>query len=109
MIQVVKKSLWSVALLLTSLTGYAQTDVTKSYLNNPSFEDDSNLCTSSSSNKVTNSSDGLRGWNIAPQGWTHTTPGVSLLISADCFTDNNFGKTNIKRLCGKSKINIGYH
>ncbi len=96
MIQSLKKCLWSAALLLTSLTGYAQTDVTKSYLNNPSFEDDSNLCTSASSNKVTNSSDGLRGWDIAPQGWTRTTPSVSLLISADCFTDNNFGKTTIK-------------
>ena len=71
----------------------AQTDVTADYLENPSFEADSGNCTAQSANKVENSADGLRGWNISPAGWTTATPGVSLLLSADCFTDNNFGKT----------------
>lgn len=71
----------------------AQTDVTTDYLENPSFEADSGKCTAQSTNKVTNSADGLRGWDISPAGWTTATPGVSLLLSADCFTDNNFGKT----------------
>lgn len=82
-----------------SLTGlsYAQEDVTATYLNNPSFEADAGLCTQDSEDKVTESSDGLRGWNIKPSGWNITPPseGKSLLINKDCFTDNGFGPTTI--------------
>ena len=78
---------------LAGTTAGAQTDVTEAYLENPSFEADAATCTDLSAQKVTNSADGLRGWNISPAGWSVTSPGVSLLISADCFTDNNFGKT----------------
>ncbi len=81
-------------LLLTGTADIqAQTDVTDLYLANPSFEADAASCTLSSPQKVTNNADGLRGWNIRPQGWSTTSPGVSLLVSPECFTDNNFGKT----------------
>ena len=74
---------------------HGQTDVTSDFLANPSFEADTEACTPSSPQTVNNSADGLRGWNIAPTGWHTTNPNVALLISADCFTDNNFGKTGI--------------
>lgn len=76
---------------------YAKEDITESYLTNPSFENDAKLCTESSANKVSESSDGLRGWNIVPDGWLVTPPsgGKSYLITKDCFTDNEFGKTDI--------------
>ena len=74
---------------------YGQEDVTAKYLTNPSFEADAEACTPGSSLAVTNSADGLRGWNIKPAGWEFTAADVSLLISKDCFTDNNFGKTDI--------------
>ncbi|MCR5820093.1 MAG: hypothetical protein K6F94_03985 [Bacteroidaceae bacterium] len=68
----------------------AQTDVTSMYLSDPSFEN------VTKGTQVTKQSDGLRGWNISSmQGWTTTIPETQLLISADCFTDNNFGKTDI--------------
>ena len=82
------------ALALCSAT-YGQEDVTSVYLTNPSFEADASSCTASSSSVVNNSSDGLRGWNISPTGWETTNPGVALLINKDCFTDNNFGKTEM--------------
>lgn len=81
--------------VLAGMEAAAQTDVTEAYLENPSFEADSAACTDLSDQKVTNSADGLRGWEISPAGWTVTSPGVSLLINADCFTDNNFGKTTM--------------
>lgn len=80
--------------MLCSAT-YGQEDVTSAYLTNPSFEADASSCTTSSSLAVVNSADGLRGWNISPTGWEATNPGVALLISKDCFTDNNFGKTGM--------------
>lgn len=89
------KCLWLGLTLTGMATGYAQTDVTEQYLANPSFEADAASCTASSPQKVTNNADGLRGWNLSPQGWSATSPGVSLLISPDCFTDNNFGKTSV--------------
>lgn len=88
--------LLSLLFTLCATTIMAQTDVTELYLTNPSFEADAGACTNASSAKVTNSADGLRGWNLsAITGWTTTSPGTQLLISDDCFTDNNFGKTAI--------------
>ena len=72
-----------------------QTDITSEFLANPSFEADAEACVTTSPDIVNNSADGLRGWNIAPQGWHTTNPGVALLINDGCFTDNNFGKTDI--------------
>lgn len=65
-------------------------DVTAKYLVNSSFEDDKE----SELTEVTNSSDGLRGWTLTqPAGWDVSGADVTkLLISKDCFTDNNFGK-----------------
>lgn len=81
--------------LSVCMCSYGQTDITSETLANPSFEADAEACTAASPNLVTNTSDGLRGWNITPTGWQATNPSVSLLISVDCFTDNNFGKTDI--------------
>ena len=69
----------------------AQTDVTAQYVVNPSFEAD-NVSTLS---PVNNNADGLRGYSIAaPTGWTvtNTVNIVSLIVTKDCYTDNNFGK-----------------
>lgn len=65
------------------------TDVTDQYLSNASFENDSE----SSLQQVTNSADGLRGWTLAqPTGWTVSGTDVTvLLVSANCYADNNFG------------------
>ena len=82
------------ALLTTTLRLSAQTDVTAQYLTNPSFEADAEKCTDST--KKSEQADGLRGWDIVTiSGWTATRPDKQLLITADCFTDNNFGKTAI--------------
>lgn len=81
---------------LFCFSGYAQENVTETYFSNPSFEDDASSCTSTSSNIVNNGGSDLRGWDVSPKGWTATNPGVALLISADCNTDNNFGKTSMK-------------
>ena len=86
-------------LLLSALAGMsiaaqAQTDVTAQYLTNPSFEADAAACTDAV--KKSESADGLRGWDVSTlTGWTTTRPDKQLLITADCFTDNNFGKTTI--------------
>lgn len=90
-----KKILWLCNALALCSAAYGQQDVTSVYLTNPSFEADASLCTSSSTQVVNNSSDGLRGWNISPSGWEATNPGVALLIDENCYTDNNFGKTEI--------------
>lgn len=89
------KSLCFCLAVAGTTAGQAQTDVTATYLANPSFEADATQCTAASNQAVTNDADGLRGWTIQPQGWTATSPGVSLLISADCYTDNNLGKTAV--------------
>ncbi len=74
------------------LSAFAQTDVTASYVKNPSFEADNTAQLTA----VNNASDGLRGYQKAsPSGWTvtnTTTPGASLIVTPTCFTDNNFGK-----------------
>ena len=64
-------------------------DVTGQYLSNPSFEKD-NISTLS---PVNNSADGLRGYSVtAPSQWTRTgSDVVSLIVTTNCYTDNNFG------------------
>lgn len=66
------------------------TDITATYIVNPSFETDN----VSSLKKITNSADGLRGWELtSPSGWTVEDPDghTSLLVDKDCYADNNFG------------------
>ncbi len=68
-----------------------KTDVTAQYLTNASFEND-NL---QGLQTKTESADGLRGYIVtSPQGWTVTNGvgALSLLVTKDCYTDNNFGK-----------------
>ena len=64
-------------------------DVTSEYLVNPSFEQDD----IASLSNVTNGADGLRGYTLQePQVWKVTGTGVTqLLITKECYTDNNFG------------------
>ena len=82
------------ALAGMSIAAQAQTDVSAQYLINPSFEADASACTDAV--KKSESADGLRGWDVSTiTGWTTTRPDKQLLITADCFTDNNFGKTAI--------------
>ena len=67
------------------------TDVTATYLVNASFEADN----TTQLQQVTNAADGLRGYQVSsPQGWTvnNSVGAVSLIVTADCYTDNNFGK-----------------
>ena len=65
------------------------TDVTSESLSNPSFEIDNTAALSA----VNNSADGLRGYGVsAPAHWTRTgSDVVSLIVNANCYTDNNFG------------------
>ena len=80
----------ALAAMTVSLAG-EKTDVTAQYVTNASFEADA----IASLEAVNNSADGLRGYKVsAPQGWsvTNTTDVVSLIVTADCYTDNNFGK-----------------
>ncbi len=71
-------------------TGDSKEDITAKYLVNSSFEEDE----TGKLSPVNNSADGLRGWILAqPSGWNVSGTGVTqLLISKDCYTDNNFGK-----------------
>lgn len=84
------KTIVLLASLAFSTSMMAQTDVTAEYVKNASFELD-DLKTMEA---VNNSADGLRGYKTtAPSEWTVTGTGVtSLLVTTDCFTDNNFGK-----------------
>ena len=72
------------------LYSVAQEDITSRYILNSSFE----LDIPKSTDAVINTADGLRGYNLTkPTGWSVEGTGVTqLLVSADCFTDNNFGK-----------------
>ena len=89
--------IWGAALILIlSLFGtqaMAQdgaADMT-SLLQNPSFEWDNTAALSA----VDNNNDGLRGYAVsAPQGWTvdNSIGAVSLIVTSECFTDNDFGK-----------------
>ncbi len=88
------RTLVTLAALLMGTLVSAQTDVTGTYIVNPSFEDDAASCTDAT--KKSESNDGLRGWDVTSiTGWTTTRPDKQLLITADCFTDNNFGSTAI--------------
>lgn len=64
------------------------TDVTSQYVVNNSFEEDE------LKDAVNNKSDGLRGYTVtAPSDWTVSgKTATSLLVTKDCYTDNNFGK-----------------
>ncbi len=67
------------------------TEVTAQYIANASFEND----VLSSLTPVNNSADGLRGYTVgSPQGWNvqNGANAVSLIVNADCYTDNNFGR-----------------
>ena len=82
------------SLLFAAMTIVAQTDVTSDYFQNPSFEADGAACTDAV--RKSESSDGLRGWDVSSiTGWQTTRPDKQLLITSDCYTDNNFGKTAI--------------
>jgi len=85
------KKLLTLFLLTFALLAKAQTDITAQYLKNASFESNS----ISSLSAVNNSADGLRGYTLTnPTSWTVSGTSVTqLLITKDCFTDNNFGKT----------------
>ncbi|MBQ7470854.1 MAG: hypothetical protein IJS97_00290 [Prevotella sp.] len=82
---------WVVSALLTVCsTAVAQEDVTTQYMINPSFETDE----AASLSPVENNADGLRGYTLnQPSGWTISGTDVTkLLVTAACYTDNNFGK-----------------
>ena len=80
--------------VLTAITAFAvqeKTDVTATYVKNASFEADA----ITSLQAKTESADGLRGYIVtAPKEWTvnNGANAVSLIVTADCYTDNNFGK-----------------
>ena len=82
--------LFSSALMAAAQTNQSSTitDITNQYVQNSSFETDE------LTNAVNNSSDGLRGYKVtAPSDWTVSgTTATSLLVTKDCYTDNNFGK-----------------
>ena len=87
-----KVKAWLLLASMLSLCAMAsdKEDVTVSYVANASFEAD-NI---SLLEAVNNSADGLRGYKVsAPQGWTvvNSANAVSLLVTADSYTDNNFG------------------
>ncbi|MBR1484714.1 MAG: hypothetical protein IJ612_03360 [Prevotella sp.] len=88
-----KKLLLTMTALLAMTAGWAQekTDVTSQYVQNASFEQD-NIASLTPKSEA---ADGLRGYVVtAPQGWTvsNSIDVVSLIVTADCYTDNNFGK-----------------
>ncbi|MBQ0021345.1 MAG: hypothetical protein KBT39_12605 [Bacteroidales bacterium] len=72
------------------LSAKAQTDLTNKYIKNPSFESDKTTTLSA----VNNSADGLRGYTLTnPSNWSVQGADVTkLLVTKDCYTDNNFGK-----------------
>ena len=83
--------LFLAAALCMQAQANGQEDITSQYLTNPSFEAD-NIA---SLNAVTQSADGLRGYTLTtPNSWSVTRTDVTkLLITKDCYTDNNFGLT----------------
>ena len=86
------KHLLCLLALTLPVAAAAQTDVTATYVSNASFEDDNIALLI----PVSQSADGLRGYQTsAPTGWTVSTNsalGASLIVTPDCYTDNNFGK-----------------
>lgn len=89
------KKHFSIMLALASICAQAQTngqeDITSQFITNASFE--ANSITSLT--PVSQSADGLRGYTLPnPIGWSVTGSDVTkLLITKDCYTDNNFGLT----------------
>ena len=89
-----KSNLLTTLLLLFSFCStYAAgaVDITSENVINPSFENDD----ITKLTPKTESSDGLRGYiQTQPVGWTYSGSALDkqLIITADCFTDNNFGK-----------------
>jgi len=76
---------------LTMMAAGEKTDVTHQYLTNASFENDDVTALTAK----TESADGLRGYIVTgPAGWTvvNSANAVSLIVTKDCYTDNNFGK-----------------
>jgi len=79
---------------LTAIAIFAvqeKTDVTATYVKNASFEGDD----ITSLQTKTESADRLRGYIVTvPKEWTvnNGANAVSLIVTADCYTDNNFGK-----------------
>ena len=94
------KKLLTLSLLAWALCVNAQEDVTSQYVKNPSFEQDD----ISKLTAVNNSADGLRGYTLTnPTGWTVSgTEVTELLVSKDCYTDNNFGKKDGDRAINNS-------
>ena len=81
--------------LFVGTSAFCQTnekeDVTSQYVANASFEDDDITKLTAKSE----SADGLRGYVVSnPSGWTvnNVANAVSLIVTKDCYTDNNFGK-----------------
>ena len=65
-----------------------KTDITEQYVTNASFEADD------VSQLSTVNNNGLRGYSVSsPAGWTVTNSvgAVSLIVTAQCYTDNDFG------------------
>lgn len=84
-----KLFLFSFILSLGSMS-FAQTDDTNAYVSNSSFEADAASLLPADVSK----DDGLRGYTLnPPSGWSVSgTDVVKLLVTPECFTDNNFGK-----------------
>ena len=81
----------SILTAFTALAVQEKTDVTSTYVKNASFEADA----ITSLQTKTEQADGLRGYVLtAPKDWTvnNSANAVSLIVTADCYTDNNFGK-----------------
>lgn len=79
----------SISAIAESETNQTHEDITEEYLLNASFETDE-LTTLY---PITNTADGLRGYTLPqPTGWNVSGTDVTkLLITPNCYTDNNFG------------------
>ena len=88
-----KKTFSFLASFAIVICSWAQTgnyeEITLHYLTNASFEVD-NIA---SLTPVTQNADGLRGYTLSnPNGWSVSGTDVTkLLITKECYTDNNFG------------------
>ena len=83
----IKKKIAVLALLLGTLCANAQTDITSTYLTNPSFEDDDTSTMAVDATRGAYTATALKGWSLTG-GY-----GVSDIMTADATaTDNNFGR-----------------
>ena len=85
--------LTTLSLLFCICSAYAAgaVDITSGNIVNPSFENDD----ITKLTPKTESADGLRGYiQTQPTGWTYGGSSIDkqLIVTADCYTDNNFGK-----------------